>query len=146
MDKDIHKVNEVILAAPLHAGARLRIVEQADGLARVRFDVTPLISGPTGMLHGGVLYALLDTACYLALLPALDGHDAVSHDAHFSIVRPVDAGSTVEIRSSVERKGRNLAFLRAQAFRVVEGQEFPLVALGTVTKTVLAKRPGQIKP
>lgn len=142
MESKLERVNQLVLTAPLHAGANLRIVEQGGGEARVRFDVTPLIAGPSGMLHGGALYALMDTACYFALAPLLEGQDAVSHDVHFSVVRPVDAGSTLEVTTRVERKGRTVAFMRAEARRLTEGDgENPLVGLGTVTKTILAARP-----
>jgi acyl-coenzyme A thioesterase PaaI-like protein len=77
--------------------------------------------------------ALLDVAAYLALLPHLtDQEHAVTHDQSVSLLRPVSAGRRVEVRGSVLRRGRAVAFLRAEA--TVDGV---LVATGQVTKTVV---------
>ncbi len=66
------------------------------------------------MLHGGVVYTLLDVASFLALLPHLrDGEHAVTHDLSVALLRPVAAGTRVDITGSVLRRGRAVAFVRA---------------------------------
>jgi acyl-coenzyme A thioesterase PaaI-like protein len=65
--------------------------------------------------HGGVVTTLLDTACYLALLPQLaDDEHAVTHDLTVSLIRPVPADARVDVIGSVLRRGRAAAFLRAE--------------------------------
>jgi uncharacterized protein (TIGR00369 family) len=88
------------------------------------------------VLHGGVVTTLLDTACYLALLPQLsDDEHAVTHDLTVSLIRPVAADARVDVIGSVVRRGRAVAFLRAEA--TVDGD---VVATAQVTKSVVALR------
>lgn len=78
--------------------------------------------------------ALLDVACYLALLPGLAGDEAaVTHDISASLLRPVDEASELRITGTLIRRGRSTAFLRAEAY---EGDA--VVAIGQITKTILA--------
>jgi uncharacterized protein (TIGR00369 family) len=86
--------------------------------------------------HGGVVTTLLDTACYLALLPQLaDDEHAVTHDLTVSLIRPVPADARVDVIGSVLRRGRAVAFLRAEA--TVDGA---VVAAAQVTLSVVALR------
>jgi uncharacterized protein (TIGR00369 family) len=86
------------------------------------------------VLHGGVVTALLDVASYLALLPHLDdGEHAVTHDMSVSLLRPVGAHERVAVVGSVLRRGRAVAFMRAEA--TVDGRT---VAAAQVTKSIVA--------
>lgn len=68
------------------------------------------------MLHGGVVTTLLDTACYLALLPHLSAAEhAVTHDLTVTLLRPVSADRRVDVTGTVLRRGRAVAFVRAEA-------------------------------
>jgi acyl-coenzyme A thioesterase PaaI-like protein len=79
---------------------------------------------------------LLDTACYLALLPHLsDDEHAVTHDLTVSLLRPVAAGQRVDVVGTVLRRGRAVAFLRAEA--IVDDV---VVAAAQVTKSVVPLR------
>ena len=108
----------------------------ADPAAGVWFPVGPSAQNQAGVLHGGVVTTLLDTACYLALLPHLsDEEHAVTHDLTVSLLRPVAADKRVDVVGTVLRKGRTVAFLRAEA--TVDGE---VVAAAQVTKSVVALR------
>ena len=127
---------QAVLDIPLHRFLGVELRDDADPSAGIRFPVGTAAQNPAGMLHGGVVYALLDVASFLALLPSLaDGEHAVTHDVSASLLRPVRAGATVDVTATVLRRGRAVAFMRAEA--TVEGQ---LVATGQVTKTVIAPR------
>ena len=91
-----------------------------------------------GILHGGILYALMDVAGLFALLPLLGPKEkAVSHDVHFSIMKAGKQGYAMEIRSEVVRRGKSIAFIRVEVWRVDKGEE-SICATGTVTKSVLS--------
>lgn len=127
---------QTVLDIPLHRFLGVGLRDEADPAAGIRFPVGPAAQNPAGMLHGGVVYALLDVASFLALLPHLgEGEHAVTHDVSASLLRPVGAGAEVEVTATVLRRGRAVAFMRAEA--TVEGV---LVATGQVTKTVVAPR------
>ena len=75
----------------------------------------------------------MDVATFLALLPSLpDEEHAVTHDLTVSLIRPVTAGERVDLTGTVLRRGRSVAFMRAEA--TVDGE---VVAAAQVTKSVV---------
>src|SRR4051812_7856844 len=111
----------------------MQLRDPADPAAGVWFPVEPPAQNQAAVLHGGVVTTLLDTTCYLALLPHLsDTEHAVTHDLTVSLLRPVAAGKRVDITGTVLRRGRAVAFLRAEA--TVGGD---VVAAAQVTKSVV---------
>jgi uncharacterized protein (TIGR00369 family) len=124
---------QAVLDIPLHRFVGLALLDPAEPAAGIWFPVGPSAQNQARLLHGGVVTALLDVAAYLALLPQLSDHEhAVTHDQSVSLLRPVSADRRVEVRGTVLRRGRAVAFLRAEA--TVDGV---LVATGQVTKTVV---------
>jgi uncharacterized protein (TIGR00369 family) len=127
---------QAVLDIPLNRFLGMDLRDPADPSAGVWFPVDRPAQNQAGVLHGGVVTTLLDTACYLALLPQLsDDEHAVTHDLTVSLVRPVAAGARVDVVGSVLRRGRAVAFLRAEA--LVDGE---LVAAAQVTKSVVRLR------
>ena len=126
---------QVVLAIPLHRFLGIALLDPADPSAGIWFAVDEPARNNVGVLHGGVVTALLDVASYLALLPSLaQGEHAVTHDLSVSLLRSVPAGSRVELTGTVLKRGRAVAFLRAEAS--VDGR---LVAAAQVTKTLVAE-------
>ena len=124
---------QAVLDIPLHRFLGLELLDPADPPAGIWFPVGPAAQNQVRLLHGGVVTALLDVAGYLALMPHLtDDEHAVTHDQSVSLLRPVPADRRVELRGTVLRRGRAVAFLRADA--TVEGT---LVATAQLTKTVV---------
>jgi uncharacterized protein (TIGR00369 family) len=127
---------ESVFAIPLHRFLGIELLDPRDPAAGLVLPVEQPALNNAGVLHGGIVTALLDVACYLALLPRLaDGQNAVTHDVAASLMRPVAAGSRLQIVAEVVRLGRAVAFLRAEAR--VDGV---VVGSGQVTKTVVAPR------
>ncbi len=124
---------EAVLDIPLNRFLGVRLRDPADPAAGLWFPVGPSAQNQAGVLHGGVVTTLLDTASYLALLPRLsDTEHAVTHDQTVSLLRPVAADARVDVTATVLRRGRAVAFMRAEA--VVDGE---LVATAQVTKSVV---------
>jgi uncharacterized protein (TIGR00369 family) len=125
-----------VLDIPLNRFLGMQLRDDADASAGIWFRVGPNAQNQAGVLHGGVVTTLLDTACYLALLPHLaDGEHAVTHDQTVSLLRPVAADRRVDVVGTVLRRGRTVAFLRAEA--TVDGE---VVAAAQVTKSVVPLR------
>lgn len=125
-----------VLDIPLNRFLGMQLRDEADPSAGIWFPVGPSAQNQAGVLHGGVVTTLLDTACYLALLPHLAPEEhAVTHDLTVSLLRPVAAGSRVDVTGTVLRRGRVVAFLRADAS--VDGV---VVAAAQVTKSVVPLR------
>ena len=87
-----------VLDIPLNRFLGMQLRDPADPSAGIWFPVGPSAQNQAGVLHGGVVTTLLDTACYLALLPQLsDDEHAVTHDLTVSLMRPVAADQRVDI-------------------------------------------------
>jgi uncharacterized protein (TIGR00369 family) len=125
---------QAVLDIPLHRFLGMQLRDPADPAAGVWFPVDEPAQNQAALLHGGVVYTLLDVAAFLALLPHLsDQEHAVTHDLTVSLLRPVGAGKRVDITGTVLRRGRAVAFMRAEAS--VDGV---VVAAAQVTKSVVA--------
>jgi uncharacterized protein (TIGR00369 family) len=95
-------------------GAELLAVGEGEAL----FACTPGEStyNPMGIVHGGLLCTLLDTAAGCAvhtLLPAGAGFSSI--ELKVSFLAPLHAGNRVEVRGTVLRVGRRVAFAEAHA-------------------------------
>ena len=124
---------ESVLDIPLHRFLGLRLADPAEPSAGVLLDVGEPALNNAGVLHGGIVTALLDVACYLALLPSLaPDENAVTHDVAASLLRPVSPGAVLRLTAQVVRKGRAVVFLRAEGS--VDGL---VVATAQVTKTMV---------
>ena len=127
---------QAVLDIPLNRFLGMELRNPADPAAGVWFPVGRSAQNQAAVLHGGVVTTLLDPACSLALLPHLsDGEHAVTHDLTVSLIRPVAADARVDVVGSVVRRGRTVAFLRAEA--TVDGE---VVAAAQVTKSVVPLR------
>ena len=125
-----------VLSVPLHRFLGVELADPDDPSAGIVFSVDEPARNNVGVLHGGVVTALLDVASFLALLPVLaPGETAVTHDVTASLMRPVAAGAQVHVVGTVLRRGRAVAFLRADAR--VDGV---VVAAAQITKSVIAGR------
>jgi len=122
-----------ILGIPFHQFLGMELRDADDPAAGIWFPVGPPTLNPVGLLHAGVIYSLMDVACFLALIRHLgDDEHAVTHDLTVSLLRPVSPDKRVDITGTVLRRGRQVAFMRADA--TVDGQ---VVAAAQVTKSVV---------
>jgi uncharacterized protein (TIGR00369 family) len=127
---------QAVLDIPLHRFLGMQLRHPAEPSAGIWFRVDRPTQNQSGVLHGGVVYTLLDVAAFLALLPELsDQEHAVTHDLSVSLVRRVAAEARVDVIGSVVRRGRAVAFLRAEAS--VDGA---VVAAAQVTKSIVPLR------
>ncbi len=133
----LETINQTAMSQPFHRDCELRILEQEPGRARVSFAVNDYTANMAGVLHGGILYAMLDVACFTAVSPTLHpGERVVSHDTQFSVLSAAPRGSTVFVDSRVDKRGRKVVFSRAEAWIDVDGER-KLIGTGNVTKSVI---------
>jgi uncharacterized protein (TIGR00369 family) len=95
-------------------GAELVSVGERDAVFRCTPDESTY--NPLGMVHGGLLCTLLDTAAGCAvhsLLPAGVGFSTI--ELKVSFLAPLQASHRIEVRGSVLRIGRRVAFAEAHA-------------------------------
>lgn len=123
---------DAVLGLPMHRMLGFELVKITREGAESRVVLDHRHGTPAGTVHGGVLYALLDPAAYMALLPHLpDGATASTHDIFVSVMRPAPIGADIRLHARVLRAGRRVAFLDAEARR---GDD--IIAAARITKTI----------
>lgn len=129
----LEKLLPLVTQHPLHRAMGVTTIDAADGRAQLEIVVAGDTVNPAGVFHGGVAYCLCDMACYAALLSVLKGDEnAVTHDIHVSMLRGARIGDRVRFSARVLKRGRNVAFMEAEAHC---GDQ--LMARATVTKSIL---------
>jgi uncharacterized protein (TIGR00369 family) len=101
----------------MHRVLGLELTAQEPGVAVAEFEPGANVLGPMEALHVGIVHALMESVCLLAVIPLLQpGEYAVTHDYHASVMRPITGGKRVELRAKVQRQGRNVIFVDGEAW------------------------------
>lgn len=98
-------------------GMRLHMTRAGVAMLSVPYDEKLVGDPETGVLHGGVISALLDTACGSAVMSAQGKlMSTATLDLRIDYMRPATAGRTVYARAECYRMTRSIAFTRAVAY------------------------------
>jgi uncharacterized protein (TIGR00369 family) len=102
---------------PIASLVGAEFVSVGDGTAHFRCTPDETVYNPLGMVHGGLLCTLLDTAAGCAvqsLLPAGVGYSSI--EIKVSFLKPIRLdGGTIEVHGRALRVGGRVAFAEAQA-------------------------------
>lgn len=121
---------------PLHISLGVQDVQSEEGSGMLIAIAHQESLNPAGLYHGGIIYMLCDVCAYSGLLSALsDQEDAVTHDIHISVMRPVKPESQVIYKSSIVKRGRTLCFIDVEA-----RSNDKLIATARVTKSIIARQ------
>lgn len=101
--------------------------------ARVRLPIRDDLRQPFGLMHGGVMSALVESVCSRATAGAVyeDGMAAMGQSIDVSFIRPVTEGG-VEVRAKARHRGRTTWIWEAE----VLNDEGRLCALARMTIAV----------
>jgi uncharacterized protein (TIGR00369 family) len=130
------------ITSPFVSLLGVEIAAQGDSYACIRLAVASSHAGTDGRAHGGVLTALLDTACALALWGARKeearerAHASIEMSASF--LSDVAVGDVIVAEGRVLRLGRQVAFAESEARRASDGQ---IVGRAAVTFAIQEPRP-----
>jgi uncharacterized protein (TIGR00369 family) len=123
----------------------LRLDRTAPGEAWSSLPYRPVFVGDirTGVLHGGVVTAMLDETCGMAVQLALDGSSAIATlDLRIDYQKPATPGLDLQAHAVCFRVTRSIAFVRATAYQ--DSEDDP-VATATACFMVGANRTNMLK-
>jgi uncharacterized protein (TIGR00369 family) len=124
--------------SPIHRTFGLTLTVVGDGEVVVRADVTDAAANRQGIVAGGVLAQLVDSAAVQAARTRLGSQDrAVTSGLNVNFLRPARPGGPLTARGSLVDMSRTLAVGRAD----VRDDQDTLVAVGLVTVRLL-RAPG----
>lgn len=127
---------EHAIAIPFHEFLGVTSATSQSGRGELLVGVSANTVNPSGLFHGGAIYALCDVCAYAALLSLMDDDtEAVTNDIHVSLMRGAGIGDVVQFSSEVVKHGRRLCFIEVKA--TLNGA---LIASASVTKSILPRR------
>ena len=118
-DRDILTIARQFIAALPHSRALgMRLEEMGEGWALLAMAHDPKLVGDpqTGVIHGGAVSALMDTALGAAVLcHPQAGVSTATLDLRIDYMRPATPGQTIRARAECHHVTRSVAFVRAVA-------------------------------
>lgn len=110
-------------------------IEPGVGLARIKINPNHL--NPNGVVHGGVLFTMVDTAMGKATMSVLDeGQFCASVEVQLRFIRPASEGAMMAT-ATVLKRGRSIVHLQA----TVTGEDERLIATASGTFTIISFQP-----
>jgi acyl-CoA thioesterase len=112
---------------PLRTFLDFTIDDGIDGEAVAALDVNDRHLNPNGVVHGGVVFTLVDTAMGRATMSVLDeGRICASIEVAVRYLRPITGGRLVAT-ASVLRAGRRIVHLEGRV--TVDGDDRPVAVV-----------------
>tara|TARA_B100001105_G_scaffold113655_1_gene91097 strand:+ start:102 stop:497 length:396 start_codon:yes stop_codon:yes gene_type:complete len=112
---------------PLRTFLDFTIDDGIDGEAVAALDVSDRHLNPNGVVHGGVVFTLVDTAMGRATMSVLDeGRICASIEVAVRYLRPINGGRLVAT-ASVLRAGRRIVHLEGRV--TVDGDDRPVAVV-----------------
>lgn len=133
-----------IEALPHAAALNMKLDEIGDGRATISmaYDARLVGDPATGVLHGGAISALMDTASGAAVMSHPEApYSTATLDLRIDYFRPATPGQTVTARAECHHVTRSVAFVRVTA---TDQDESRPVAMGTGAFTL--DRPRKARP
>jgi uncharacterized protein (TIGR00369 family) len=114
MDEDLlQTLRAAVAGSAFHSWAGIRVVEADPGSVTVAMTVTEQHVNLQGLVHGGMLAILADTACGLSIRSAIEpGRLHITSDLDIHFLAPAGPG-VLTGRGRAIKVGRSLAFAEA---------------------------------
>lgn len=101
--------------SPLNGLVGLRVERLGDGVAELSFPMSQEIRRRGGVVHGGVIMYVLDTACGLAVMSRNDGVDQFTAELKVNFLEPLEK-PPFRVVGRVVRMGGRLAVAEGEVF------------------------------
>jgi uncharacterized protein (TIGR00369 family) len=111
------------------------VLEREDGRSLVECVIAPKHTNTRGVAHGGVISALIDMACGVAVAyqPSIGGKAAVTVSLTVNYVLPAKLGDRLRAAGKRCGKGKRIVACEAE----ITNQDGEIVAVGVATMTVV---------
>lgn len=129
----IRKIQHIVGKAPFPKHMAMNLIEMEVGRAKIELLLSTVHLQPFGLVHGGVIATLIDTATFWAVFMSLD-EDAglVNVDLKLNYLRPATHGRLHAQGRSI-KEGKSLCYSEATVFDDLG----TLLAHGTSTLMIL---------
>ena len=128
-EAEIARVREALNRVPFATLLGIELEQVERGEATLRLNIRDELRQIHGVIHGGAIASLIDTATAFAILTLLEDKEKFSTvDLMVNYLRPLKEG-TVTARARVLRAGRRLITVSADVFD--EGGNLAATALST---------------
>src|SRR4029453_815948 len=103
------------------SGLRIDRVERGEAWSSLPYQSVFVGDIESGVLHGGVVTAMLDESCGMAVQLALDGSRSIATlDLRIDYQKPAKPGLDIKAHSICSHVTRSIAFVRATAYQETE--------------------------
>lgn len=140
----------VMQGLPFSAAVGMRLHGASAGVAllSVGYDARLVGDPATGIMHGGVVTALLDTACGAAVMAAPAGKatrilSTATLDLRIDYMRPARPGARVIARAECYRLTRAVGFARAIAYQEPAGDNGEPLPVASAAGAFILERAGE---
>lgn len=137
---DIETIARQFIEALPHShalGMRLETIGAGTVTITMPYDERLIGDPTTGVIHGGAVSALMDTACGAAVMSHPNaGFSTATLNLRIDYMRPATVGQTIRARAECHHVTRSVAFVRAVA---TDEDEARPVAMATGAFTVERK-------
>jgi uncharacterized protein (TIGR00369 family) len=137
---DINSIARQFIQALPHShalGMQLEAITEGVATIAMPYDARLIGDPTTGVIHGGAVSALMDTACGAAVMSHPQaGFSTATLDLRIDYMRPATPGQTIRARAECHHVTRSVAFVRAVA---TDDDESRPVAMATGAFTVERK-------
>jgi len=144
LEKKAKMARQFTAALPFCTALNMRIDQTGEAMAEISMPYDPAIIGDpdTGVVHGGAVFALMDTCAGAAIFMHPDSTmSTATIDLRVDYMRSATPGQRITCRAEVFKATRSVAFLRATAWD--EDREN---AVATATGAFTFERPKGGKP
>ena len=129
----LQQLYELVNTSPFPSHLPMRIVEVGAESARVELDIDQCHMQPFGIVHGGVIATLIDTATFWAGFGTIpEDAGLVNVDLKLNYLQTVTRGRLLALGRAI-RTGRTISYCEAE----VRSDDGSLIAHGSSTLMVL---------